>query len=53
LIYAGDEDSGFSGAKRASELMPNATFLPLKGIHTTPYLDQALPQIKKFLQEVG
>jgi pimeloyl-ACP methyl ester carboxylesterase len=53
LIYAGDEDLGYAGAKHASELMPNAIFLLLHGNHTTPYLSEALPRIKKFLQEVG
>lgn len=53
LIYIGDKDFGFAGAKHASELMPNATFVMLHGIHTDPYLKQAMPHIKRFLREAG
>jgi pimeloyl-ACP methyl ester carboxylesterase len=50
LIYAGDKDPCYAEAKRASELMPNATFLSLHGDHLTPYLPSALPHIKRFIQ---
>jgi pimeloyl-ACP methyl ester carboxylesterase len=53
LIYAGDEDFGYDGAKRASELMPNATFLSLHGDHLTPYLSEVMPHTKKLVQDVG
>lgn len=53
LIYVGDIDHAYEGAKRASELMPNATLLTLHGNHMTPYLEKALPHIRKFLKNVG
>jgi pimeloyl-ACP methyl ester carboxylesterase len=49
LIYAGDKDPAYSDAKRASELMPNATFLSLHGDHLTSYLPSAMPLIKRFV----
>lgn len=53
MIYVGDKDFAYEGAKRASELIPNGVFLPLQGDHMTPYLEQAIPHIKKFLKELG
>ncbi len=49
LIYAGDKDRSYAEAKRASELMPNATFLSLHGDHLTSYLPSVLPHIKRFV----
>ncbi len=53
LIYVGNEDLSYKGAKRASELMPHATFISLHGGHMTPYLPLVLPHIRKFLKKAG
>jgi pimeloyl-ACP methyl ester carboxylesterase len=49
LIYAGDKDGSYADAKRASELMPNATFLTLRGDHLTLDYASLLPQVKRFV----
>lgn len=53
LIFAGDDDGSYNGAKRASELMPNATFISLHGDHMTPYMPLVLPHVRKFLKKAG
>jgi pimeloyl-ACP methyl ester carboxylesterase len=53
LIFAGDEDASFKGAKRASELIPNATFISLHGGHMAPYMPLVLPHVRKFLKRAG
>jgi len=53
LIFAGDEDGIYNGAKRASELIPNATFISLHGGHMTPYMPLILPSVRKFLKKAG
>jgi pimeloyl-ACP methyl ester carboxylesterase len=32
LIFVGEDDSSYAGAKRAAEIMPNATFVGLPGL---------------------
>ena len=56
LIYAGENDRRHLDAKRASEVIPNATFISLPGLnHSETFLrsDVVLPHIRTFLAEVG
>jgi pimeloyl-ACP methyl ester carboxylesterase len=56
LIFCGDQDSAFAPAKRAAELLPNATFVPLPGLNHLGAIfttDAVLPHIRAFLQRVG
>jgi len=56
LIFAGEADSFFAGAKKSASLIPNATFFSLPGLnHLEAYMrsDLVLPHIKKFLAEIN
>lgn len=55
LIFAGEADTVYSGAKRCAERIPNATFVsfPNLGHLETRYRsDLVLPQIVRFLEKV-
>jgi pimeloyl-ACP methyl ester carboxylesterase len=55
LIYCGTEDLIHDQARRASEAMPNARFVPLNGLdHFQTYFrsDLVLPHVRAFLEEV-
>lgn len=55
LVYCGDQDPPHAGAKRATELMPNATFVSLPGLTHLPAFfgaDVVLPHVQAFLQGV-
>lgn len=52
LIYCGDGDGGHEKARRAAELMPEATFVLLPGLdHLGAYIDlgACLPHVRNFL----
>ena len=56
LVYAGENDGAYSGAKKCVESMPNATFVSLPGFDHRGALHQSsiiLPHITKFLKKVG
>jgi pimeloyl-ACP methyl ester carboxylesterase len=56
LVYAGEEDNWFSGAKEGVRHMPNANFVALPGLnHMQAYLrwDIVHPHVVKFLAEVS
>jgi len=56
LVYAGDRDNLYSGAKEGASRMPNATFVSLPGLdhqQAQERIDLVLPHIKKFLAEVS
>jgi len=56
LIYVGEAESYYPGAKECTQEMPNATFVPLSGCH---HLDiwtnseRIVPHIKTFLQNLS
>ena len=54
LLYCGDADGFFSGAKEASQVIPNAAFAPLPGLNhgqASRAADLVLPHVTKFLKE--
>jgi pimeloyl-ACP methyl ester carboxylesterase len=56
LIYCGEGDDNYSGAKQCAEIMPNATFVSIPSIgHIETLLrsDLVLPHITKFLEKVS
>jgi len=56
LIYAGENDDNHSNAKRASEIIPNATFVSLPGLdHVATFFrsDLVVPHVREFLAAVG
>jgi pimeloyl-ACP methyl ester carboxylesterase len=56
LLFAGEEDGNCTDARRASELIPNATFVSLPGLNHREALmrnDLVLPHITRFLAELG
>ena len=56
LLYVGVDDDSYAGAKKASEVMPNATFVSFPGlnhIEALYRLELVLPHIRRFLAEVG
>ena len=56
LPFVGESDENFSGAKEASELLPDATFISLPGldhIQAANRLDLVIPYIKEFLSRVN
>ncbi len=55
LIFVGEDDSSYAGAKRAAGIMPNATFVGLPGldhIETAYRNDLVLPHVCRFLADV-
>ena len=56
LVYAGELDPFFSGAKESINHMPRAKFISLPGLGHSPALlesDIALPHVKEFLTQVS
>ncbi|UCB43679.1 MAG: alpha/beta fold hydrolase [Dehalococcoidales bacterium] len=56
LIFVGESDFAFSGAKETSELLPDATFVSFPGldhIQAGSRLDLVIPHIKEFLSKVN
>jgi pimeloyl-ACP methyl ester carboxylesterase len=56
LIYAGDQDAPFAGARRAAEAIPGATFVALSGLnHALAFRtrEAILPHVRAFLARVG
>ena len=56
LLYCGDADGFFPGAKEASQVIPNAVFAPLPGLNhgqASRAGDQVLPHVTKFLKEAA
>ena len=56
LVFCGELDPTYVGAKKAASHMPHAKFVPLPGLdHVQTFLrsDLVLPHIKKFLAEVS
>ena len=56
LIFVGESDEAFQGAKETSELLPNATFVSFPGLDHSlsgggP--DLVIPHIKEFLARVN
>ena len=54
LLYCGDKDSYYAGAKECAEFMPFSTFVTLPGLdHGGGFdkIDHALPHITKFLEK--
>jgi pimeloyl-ACP methyl ester carboxylesterase len=53
LIFAGEQDSAYAGAKEAASHIPGAKFLSLPGNHATASPDlKIIPPIKEFLATV-
>jgi pimeloyl-ACP methyl ester carboxylesterase len=56
LLYCGDKDYYYSGAKRCAEIMPNARLVSLPGLDHGAAFDRAdlvLPHVLRFLETVG
>ncbi len=56
MVYAGDADPFYPGAKKCTKLLPKATFLSLPGMGHTEALyrsDLVLPKVKEFLASVN
>ena len=56
LLFVGESDNNFSGAKESSELLPDVTFISLPGldhIQAGSRLDLVIPHIKDFLARVN
>jgi pimeloyl-ACP methyl ester carboxylesterase len=55
LIFVGDADPAYAGAKEAAARMPDATFVTVPGMNHDQALmhsELVLPHVKKFLAEV-
>ena len=55
LIYVGENDGNYSNAKKASKIIPNATFISLPGLdHIAAFFrsDLVVPHVREFLAEV-
>lgn len=56
LLFVGESDFAFEGAKETSELLPNATFISFPGldhVQAGSRLDLVIPHIKEFLSRVN
>ena len=56
LLYVGVDDGSYAGAKKASEAIPNATFVSFPGLNHVEALyrlDLVLPHVRRFLAQVG
>lgn len=56
LLVAGENDPVYDGAKKCSEIIPNATFVSLPGldhVEAGSRTDLYLPHVQRFLAEVG
>ena len=54
LLYCGEADGFFAGAKAASKVIPNAAFASFPGLNhgqTSRAADLVLPHVTKFLKE--
>jgi len=52
LIFAGEADTQFAGAKKCAESMPNGAFIPVSGLGHFGVMAQMLPHITEFLARV-
>ena len=55
LLYCGDADGFFAGAKESAQLIPNAVFATIPGLdhgQTSRAAGQVLPHVTKFLKSV-
>jgi pimeloyl-ACP methyl ester carboxylesterase len=55
LVYCGESDPRFAGAKKSTEYIPNARFVPLPGDHGVHLMrtDLIVPMVKEFLIQVS
>jgi len=56
LLFCGESDGAFPGAKESSELLPDATFVSFPGLdhgQAGSRLDLVIPHIKDFLARVN
>lgn len=56
LLYAGEHDTAFAGARRAAAAIPGATFVPLAGCDHAQAFQEApaiLPHVRAFLNRPG
>ena len=56
LVYSGEDDANYNGARQCAQQMPNATFVSFPGLdHTHAFVqsDLVLPHATKFLMEAG
>ena len=56
LLYCGEADGFFQGAKEASQIIPNARFASFPGFNhgqTSRAADAVLPHVTRFLKEVS
>lgn len=56
LVYAGERDPGYAGAKRAAEIIPGAVFVSFPGLGHVDVLgrkDLIVPHIRQFLAGLG
>ena len=56
LLYCGEADGFFQGAKEASQIIPNARFASFPGLNhgqTSRAADAVLPHVTQFLKEVS
>ena len=56
LVYAGDQDTLFAGARRAAEAIAGATFVALPGLnHALAFRrrEAIVPHVRAFLTRVG
>jgi len=56
LLYCGEADGFFQGAKEASQIIPNARFASFPGLNhgqTSRAADAVLPHVTRFLKEVS
>jgi pimeloyl-ACP methyl ester carboxylesterase len=55
LIYCGDSDPRFAGAKKSAEYIPNVRFVPLPGDHGVHLVrtDLVVSMVKEFLAQVS
>ncbi len=54
LLYCGEADGFFPGAKEAAQVIPDAVFAPFPGLNhgqTSRAGEQVLPHVTKFLKE--
>ena len=56
LLFCGEQDPFYAGAKKAAEHMPRVKFLPLPGLNHISALfrkDLVIPHVEEFLEQIG
>jgi len=54
LLCVGEDEEAYPGSKKASEIIPSATFISVPGGHLAGIqVDLLLPHVRKFLAEVS